>query len=325
MNSAREVFHAGELAAQERVGVRQRIAETGARVMRDFMAAQHQEFFAHLPTLLVGSVDARGKPWASILSGDPGFVEALDETHLAVHAAPGVDDPLLDQLELAAPLGLLGIEPHTRRRNRMNGTVVEVSDRGCVVQVDQSFGNCPKYIQARVPERVFDRIPAGAIERSDGMLAPAAVALIARSDTLFIATASAHARGHAGADGVDVSHRGGRPGFVRVLETAGRTVLVIPDFSGNLLFNTLGNIVANPRAGLLFIDYATGDLLQITGQVAIVWDGPEVRAFAGAQRLLRIAAEKSLWRARALPLRWSEPQQAPQLAATGTWLERSPT
>jgi len=325
MNSAREVFHAGELAAQERVGVRQRIAETGARVIRDFMPAQHRDFFARLPTLLVGSVDAAGRPWASILYGDPGFVEALDETHLAVRATPRGDDPLHAQLEPGAPLGLLGIEPQTRRRNRMNGTVVESSDHGFVVQVDQSFGNCPKYIQARVPERVLDRVPAAAIERGDGTLAPEAAELIARSDTLFIATASAQARGYAGAHGVDVSHRGGRPGFGRVLETAGRNVLVIPDFSGNLLFNTLGNIVANPRAGLLFIDYATGDLLQISGRVEIVWDGPEVSAFAGAQRLLRIAVERSLRRPRALPLRWSEPQQAPQLAATGTWLERAPT
>ena len=133
-----------------------------------------------------------------------------------------------------------------------------------------------------------------------------------------MAAPSQHA---ARSDGVDVSHRGGKPGFVRVDENEAGTLLTLPDFRGNFFFNTLGNIVAYPHAGLLFVDYANGDLLQLTGHAQIVWDGPELGRFLGAQRLLRVRVERSVWMPRALPLRWSPPLQAAQLAATGSWGE----
>lgn len=313
------VFHDGELAVQERTGVRERLAETASRFIRDYMPDQHREFFAHLPTLLVGSLDAQGRPWASILFGEPGFVQSPDPQHLTISATPLGGDPLRERLEPGAPLGLLGIQPHTRRRNRMNGTVTNASAGAFTVEVDQSFGNCPQYIQARVPEWVEGTTPASPAERGDTLLEAHAAHLIARSDTFFIATAAARAQGHGGAEGVDVSHRGGKPGFVRVTEENGHTVLLAPDFRGNFLFNTLGNIAANPRAGLLFIDYESGDLLQVTGRAEIVWDGAELASFAGAHRLLRVTVTSSRWYDAALPLRWSAPRQAPQLAATGSW------
>ena len=87
-----------------------------------------------------------------------------------------------------------------------------------------------------------------------------------------------------------------------------------PDYRGNLMFNTLGNIAAHPHAGLLFIDYDSGDLLQLTGRAEIVWDATELQAFEGAQRLLRLEVEAGQWIRGALPLRWSAPQFAPQFA-----------
>jgi predicted pyridoxine 5'-phosphate oxidase superfamily flavin-nucleotide-binding protein len=222
-------------------------------------------------------------------------------------------DPLADTLRDGTPLGLLGLEPQTRRRNRMNGTVVACSDAAFTVRVDQSFGNCPQYIQAREPRRVDDA--PGATQGLGATLNEAARTLVERADTLFIASAYA--------DGVDVSHRGGKPGFVRIDVDAahGHTTLTLPDFRGNNLFNTLGNIAAHPRAGLLFVDPARGDVLQLTGDAEIVWDGPELQAFDGAQRLLRVHMTEGRWRQCALPLRWSAPEFAPQLAATGRWPE----
>lgn len=312
-------FHAGETALQERAGVRERIEVMGARFIHDEMAEQHRELFEKLPTVLVGSLDGQGRVWASILAGAPGFMRAPDVRHLAVSALPLEGDPLREHLALGAPLGLLGIEPHTRRRNRMNGTVAQLSAAGFTVEVEQSFGNCPQYIQARKPNWVT--VPAGAAPaQTFGAVLPAqARALIARADTFFIASASAQARWHGGAHGVDVSHRGGKAGFVRFTEVGGRTVLTAPDFRGNFLFNTLGNIAVNPRVGLVFIDYERGDVQQLTGAAEIVWDGPEVEAFAGAQRLVRVTVEQGRWLANALPLRWSAPEQASQLAATGSW------
>jgi hypothetical protein len=145
--------------------------------------------------------------------------------------------------------------------------------------------------------------------------------LVAKSDTFFIAGAAPNA-GSDVAHGVDISHRGGRPGFVRVERSATCTLLTVPDFRGNFYFNTLGNIAANPRAGLLFVDFESGDLLTLTGAAQVIWDGPEVAAFTGAERLLRVQVERGHYIRNAVPLRWSRPEYAPQLARTGTWSER---
>jgi hypothetical protein len=188
--------------------------------------------------------------------------------------------------------------------------------------VRQSFGNCPKYIQARAWEWTDGAPPPDTAMHERSALSEEAHRLIADADTFFIATAAANASAAdaARADGVDVSHRGGTSGFVRVGVAAdGATELTVPDFVGNFMFNTLGNLVVNPRAGLLFVDFARGDLLGLTGSVAIVWDGPEVEAFAGAQRLLRIRIEEG-WRVhQALPLRWSAPEPSPHLDGLGPW------
>ena len=308
-------FHDGERAVQTRAGVRDAIERHGGRMIRDFMPDQHRNFFAMQPFLLVGSVDARERPWASILVGLPGFAHSPDPRTLRIDAQPAYGDPLGDNLAAGAAVGLLGIEPRTRRRNRLNGRVIARDARGFTVHVEQSFGNCPRYIQARAP--TFAAAPETAAHprpvRPEGELLSAdALALVRGADTFFIATA---ARG----SGVDVSHRGGKPGFVRVTVEGGRSVLTVPDFSGNNLFNTLGNIAVNPRAGLIFVNFASGGVLMLTGGAEIVWDGPELAAFAGALRLLRFRTVEGRAIADAVPLRWSDPEFAPQLAATGAW------
>ena len=309
-------FHDGERAVQQRLGVRERMAEVGPRVIRDHMPQQHQLFFAQLPFMPVASVDEQGRPWASVLVGQPGFLHSPDARHLQITTRPVPGDPLAGALRPGAPLGFLGIELHTRRRNRMNGHVSAVAADGFVVQVDQTIGNCPQYIQARDYHFVRDAqdlTPRGTDEFDT--LDTEAQAHIAAADTLFVAT---HAPGTPGQDarGADVSHRGGRSGFVKVEDA--RTLLV-PDFSGNLMFMTLGNMLLNPRTGLLFIDFTTGDLLLLTGRAEIVWDGPDVSAFGGAERAWRFRLDRGLRLRDALPLRWSAPAFAPTSLATGAW------
>jgi predicted pyridoxine 5'-phosphate oxidase superfamily flavin-nucleotide-binding protein len=306
-------FHAGEQALQRRVSpvLQQRMQKTAEVVLRDYMPDQHRDFFALLPTLVLGSVDARGRPWASMLAGRPGFVWSPDPVTLHVAARPVAGDPLNDHLQPAAQLGILGLQPETRRRNRMNGRVTAIDDTGFSVTVEQSFGNCPQYIQARMPRLVG--APANPPRRLEvAALSQQAVAMIAAADTLFIAT-------HAQGEGVDVSHRGGKPGFVKVEVRDGRTVLTLPDFRGNNFFNTLGNIALDPRAGLLVVDYATGDLLQLTARAEILWDGPEVESFQGALRLLRLHVDCGQIIEGGLAVRWGEPAYAPQLIETGSW------
>jgi predicted pyridoxine 5'-phosphate oxidase superfamily flavin-nucleotide-binding protein len=313
-------FHAGERALQAQAGSREQMAVAGPRVIRDYMPDQHREFFAQLPFLVVGSLDASLQPWASVLAAPAGFAHSPDATHLRIDALPAAGDPLTGQLAQGATLGLLGIEPHTRRRNRMNGTVASLDATGFMVEVQQSFGNCPRYIQAREPVFAAPRHEGAPAQWLD-TLDLAAQRLIGSADTLFIATAypdaaaagdDADARSH----GVDVSHRGGRPGFVRVDEGG---VLTVPDFNGNRFFNTLGNLMAHPHAGLLFIDYDSGELLHVAATAEIVLDGPELAEFEGAERLLRLHVEHALRRPAALPLRWGDAALSPHLAGTGHW------
>ena len=315
-------YHAGERAVQARAGARERAEQMGRRMIRDFMPDQHREFFAELPFLVVGTVDGQGRPWASILVGHPGFVTSPDPWTLKVAAGFGFGDPAAGQLKVGGAVGLLGIQPETRRRNRMNGTVAAIDAAGFTVRVDQSFGNCPQYIQARAPVFVTDPNATAPrpVRQEAAALSDAASTLVGTADTLFIATtAPASYGGRAG--GIDVSHRGGRPGFVRGITEASRTVLTLPDFRGNNAFNTLGNIAVEPRCGLLFVDFATGGLLSLTGEAEIVWDGAELAAFAGAQRLLKFRLTSGVAIADALPFRWTAALPAPQLAATGTWAE----
>ena len=313
-------FHAGERALQQHAGSREQMVVAGPRVIRDYMPDQHREFFAQLPFVVVGSLDANLQPWASVLAAPAGFAHSPDATHLRIDALPAAGDPLTGQLAQGAPLGLLGIEPQTRRRNRMNATVESLDATGFMLEVQQSFGNCPRYIQAREPVFVPTRTDSTSAQWLD-TLDLEAQRLIGSADTLFIATAypdevaagdEADARSH----GVDVSHRGGRPGFVRVDEGG---VLTVPDFNGNRFFNTLGNLLAHPRAGLLFIDYDNGDLLHVAATAEIVLDGPELAEFEGAERLLRLHVEHALRRPAALPLRWGDAQLSPHLAGTGHW------
>jgi predicted pyridoxine 5'-phosphate oxidase superfamily flavin-nucleotide-binding protein len=312
-------FHEGERAVQARVGaaVRERMEQIGPRVIRDFMPDQHREFFEQLPFIVAGTVDGAGQPWASMLARPPGFIRSPDAHHLVLHAQPLAGDPLQGTLAEGTPIGLLGIEPHTRRRNRMNGIVRGLNASGFAVEVSQSFGNCPKYIQARAPVYADQRLSAKPVIHESPQLNDAARRMIELADTLFIATAYAGDGEQAGrAGGVDVSHRGGKPGFVRV-DADG--TLTMPDFFGNFFFNTLGNIAVNPRAGLLFADFDNGDLLYLAVTAEIIWDGPEVASFTGAQRLLRFKVQSMRLVENALPLRWGEAELSPVLETTGAW------
>jgi uncharacterized protein len=305
-------FHRGERSVQSRVGVRAKLEEVADRLFRGAMPDQHRELFEKLPFLVVGSLDADRRVWASVLGGEPGFVHTPDASTLAIAAGLAAEDPLGEALRAGAPVGLLGIELATRRRNRVNGVVAAVDGAGLVVRVQQSFGNCPKYIHVRDVVPVHRQ--AGPGVELGPRLSPPAARLVAKADTCFIATASAAAGSPdaAPSEGVDVSHRGGPPGFVQVGEERERTVLTIPDYVGNFFFNTLGNLEVNSHAGLLFLDFQTGDILQLTGRVEVAWDGPEVEAIAHAQRLLRFLVDEGRWRPAAFPFRGEQGEPGPR-------------
>jgi len=246
-------LHRGEQAIQSHLGVRDKLEEIGRRVIRPYMPEQHREFFAQLPWLLTGSLAADGWSHTSLFGGAPGFAYSPEPTLLRVDATIVADDPLASHLHQGAQLGLPGLELPTRRRNRLNGQTGQIGQqdgRGFTLQVRQSFGNCPKYIQAR-DWHVRSRQP-GPTEHGSS---PDRrwLELARRADTLFIASHNADPQ----SGGVDISHRSGAAEFL-ALDNDGRRWL--PDYSGNLMINTLGNLLLEPRCGLLLIDFASSSL-----------------------------------------------------------------
>jgi predicted pyridoxine 5'-phosphate oxidase superfamily flavin-nucleotide-binding protein len=277
-----------------RLGIEERMDAIGRRVIRDYMPDQHRELFGKLPFMLVGSVDAAGQPWASMLAGRPGFVTTPDAKRLRFSALPALGDPLGAHLAPGAPLGLLGIELETRRRNRVNGTVGSVDRDGFDVHVEQSFGNCPKYIALRRHHLATSRPRVVSEPRG---LSQAARDLIRGADTLFIASA-------APGDGVDVSHRGGGVGFVGLQEGNDGLELTIPDYAGNSFFNTIGNIIREPRVGLLFLDFSAGHALQLVGFARLDEDTTPPAAPGGVERSIHVTISGGHWLRDAVPIRW---------------------
>ncbi len=306
-------FHVGERAIQTRLGVAERAETLGRRVIRDHLTEQHREFFAALPFVFLGAIDARGRPWASPLFGQPGFMSSPSERRLHLRAPLLAGDPLTGALRPGVNVGVLGIDYATRRRNRVSARVRSATD-GFELDVVQTFGNCPQYIQARaatVLPALDEPLAAPAVTTISALTARDQD-LVTGADNFMIASHHAGATDSASA-GADVSHRGGLPGFVQLTDA---TTLEFPDYPGNNYFNTLGNIASDGRAGLTFTDFEHGDLLYLSGDAEIIWDPAP-----GTARLIRFHLESATRLERAIPLAWEFLAYAPQFAAA---LRREP-
>lgn len=297
-------FHVGEQWVQQRVGVREAIEPWARQIIRPYLPEQHRDFYAQLPFVVAAARDAAGRPWVTLLTGAPGFAQAPDQHQLWLATQPSKGDALAGALNPGTVLGLLGIELATRRRNRVNGVITGSGPNGLHLAVRQSFGNCPQYITER-EWRWVDVDPQAASWSRHDSLDDSMKAWISQADTMFIG--SGFPGDGVSAEetvGMDASHRGGERGFVQVLDAQR---LVFPDYAGNNHFNTIGNLLIDPRVGLLFIDFARGNLLQITGRARIDWDSDAVSRYPGAQRLVYIDIEAVVQQQSVLPLRWGEP------------------
>lgn len=300
MKDAASPWHAGELAMQRSVGVAERMDGPGRNFLRKAMPEQHRAFFPMLPFVVLGAVDAKGDVWATVRAERPGFMVSPNPELLDVSLPRDPADPADAGMEDGDAIAMLGIQLETRRRNRLNGVIRRTEAASFGVHVGQSFGNCPQYIQLR--SSIFVRDPDMAtamLPLHSGQLDDRARRMVESADTFFVAS---YVDRENGERQVDVSHRGGYAGFVRV---GADGVLTVPDFSGNRFFNTLGNFLVNPKAGLVFLDFETGDMLQMTGSVEVLLDSSEIATFQRAERLWRFTPESIVLRPDALPLRWS--------------------
>lgn len=267
MNSL-EPFHEGEVAVQERTGERADAVRRGTMIRHSLTQAA-RDFLSSQRAIAVGAADDLGRPWASLWLGSPGFVTcpSAEVMRVARQRLPSHDDPLDALVSEGREIGTLAIDFASRGRLRVNGLVTAANDAFLEVTVREWFSNCKKYVQQRVQshEGHAARDSDGLVERGDRLDARRRGAL-ASVDTLFVA--SRHPE-----RGLDASHRGGAPGFVRVLDDRR---LRFPDYLGNSMFQTLGNFEVDPRAGVLAVDFEGGRLLSLSGLVTVRFGSDEL-------------------------------------------------
>lgn len=292
-------YHAGELAVQATAGV-QAQAERLVKLINSSISPAVQDFLSSQKLAIASTVGTGDRVWASLLTGESGFVQAISEHTVQINATPIPGDPLRENLLQQDNIGILVIDLATRRRVRINGKAEINPDGSIYVHTKQVYFNCPKYIQLRQLDTDTKVQTLPSIEQSK-ILTSQQQQWIAHTDTFFIA--SYHPAG-----GADASHRGGYPGFVRVLSDR---LLLFPDYAGNNMFNTLGNIATNPQTGLLFIDFESGSTLQLTGKASIIWDAQQMAEFVGAERLVEFEIEQVLFITDASGLRWQFGEYSP--------------
>jgi uncharacterized protein len=299
-DSGRAPFHRGELAVQERAGVTELAQKIGRNIQTSLPAPAIDLLREQRLAVLAGR-DAAGRIWTSALTGEPGFIQALDPGRLAIQAELAAGDPLAASLSGGTVAGLLVINPATLRRIRINGKAERGPDGGVLLRIAEAFGNCQKYIQVRtVSASVAPRQGETSVRRAS-VLDAAQRAWIARADTFFIGSANPEG-------GADASHRGGNPGFVQVLD---ERHLAWPDYAGNNMFQTLGNLQLDPRAGLLFVEFERGDTLQLTGRAEVIWEPARLLDYPGAQRLVELSVDEVVQIGAASTLRWELREYSP--------------
>ena len=242
-------FSEGERYMQQLTG-EQETAFRNARIVKPVIVPQLYDFIKTRQVFFIASIDGQGRVWASVLSGRTGFVITDQPNYLCIDpdlVVSNANDIFWKNIQFQSEVGILFIDLISRMRYRINGTII-AKNNGYLVEVDQAFANCPKYIQRR---------QINTDDSSSTSLGQDLRAWVKRMDTFFVASADKHMS-------LDISHKGGNPGFIQWM---GDDVLRIPDYTGNSMFMTLGNFYENPEAGLLFVDFTNGETVQMTGHV----------------------------------------------------------
>jgi uncharacterized protein len=259
------IYHAGEIAAQMRAGERT-MGERNGRIITDKIIPGAVKFIENQPFFIASIRSIDGEVFTSIISGETGLIKVTGESNIEIDTLLVTSNPLdifWKTIKDQDNIGMLFIESASRRRFRVNGRLTVDGDK-LKVQVHQSYPNCPKYIQQRQLKNKEKANYTAIVENGNSFTTPLRK-MIKHSDTFFVGSSSPEGD-------MDASHRGGQPGFIDIVDD---DTLIIPDYAGNGMFNTLGNFMNNPKAGLLFIDFEGKRTLQLTGEVEIVWEEKE--------------------------------------------------
>jgi predicted pyridoxine 5'-phosphate oxidase superfamily flavin-nucleotide-binding protein len=294
-------FHSGELAVQRRAGETEMARRNGAAIANTILGGA-RPFLKQQPMVLFASRDEREAMWASLVFGHPGFLASEDGKRLEIDLNQALIDPLdpvWENLDHEGRLGSLVIELATRRRIRINGPAQIDDARHLWIHVEESYPACPKYITRRHIRLQGAEPVMGSPVSGELAVGPLP---FASANAIFVATRSPER-------GYDISHRGGSPGFVKVV---GPRTVRWPEFPGNSMFNTLGNLLHDPHAAVVVPDFENHRIVQLSGTAATLWDQPDPDGeTGGTHRFVEFTAER--WRLASLPA-----------AITGELLDYSP-
>ena len=258
-----DVYHSGEKEIQKLTG-EEATGNANGRVITDSIVKGAINFIEKQPMAIVSSEDENQQIWASILIGDFGFTKVPDANTIIFNKEviySSHQDVFHYNIQQNQEIGSLFIELATRRRFRINGTA-RLNNENIEVKIREAYPNCPQYIQRRVISMADQFSKTEAVTSTGNELTNEIKTWIVSADTMFVGSKSSEGK-------MDASHRGGNPGYIEVLED---NVLKIPDYQGNSMYNTLGNFVQNPAAGLLFIDFEKGETLQLTGKATLLFN-----------------------------------------------------
>ncbi|KAF2239606.1 oxidoreductase FAD/NAD(P)-binding protein [Viridothelium virens] len=294
------------------------------------------------PLLAIGTVDAQSRPWTSVWGGKAGFARPIAQDIIGVKTVvDGKFDPVVEALvggpgriggQIVREEGkgrmVSGLSMHLDQRHRwkLYGRMVagalrkglnaeenpeEVEAAGeeggvgevqLVVHVEQSLGNCPKYLNRK---SITASTPSPKLVSSGSMLTHEARNLISKADLFFLSSSNAD-------EDMDTNHRGGPPGFVRILDDkSSGTVLVWPEYSGNRLYQSLGNLLTTPKAGITFPDFETGDALYVTGDTEILTGKDASSLMPRSNLLVKLVITDSRLVKESLPFRGEPIERSP--------------
>ncbi|KAK3316091.1 hypothetical protein B0H66DRAFT_277377 [Apodospora peruviana] len=319
-------WHPGEVAAHALLKVQ---TSRQYNPTNSGLAYSHGYRVSESPLVAVGTLDVQGRPWTSLLGGEKGFARPVAKNVLAMQSlVDSVHDPVvraffsgagekgeeIARLETGKMMSGLSVDLETRDRVKVAGKMVVASCAASnnevgvmrkmqmAMVVEEALGNCPKYMNRK---EIRAHLPRPELV-SDGELPlpPQALKLLEKADMFFLSTTNGET--------MDTNHRGGEAGFVRVLSNdAEEVVLVYPEYSGNQLYQSLGNLQVRPLIGVVVPDYETSDVLYLTGETELLVGGKAAEMMPHAKVVVKIIVKEARFVRDGLSFRGTKIDQSP--------------